>query len=165
MKEKLQKDLKEKGWSEEEIEKTIRFLENHGYLNKEINRVLYWSGLLVLTVANILISVVLIPFLILFTQSIYLYLMIMPIAFFFGFIVNILISDIESLERRHHIFAIIFIPAIAIITFIVSVLIAKGVAGILNLTLDHNPFIVGVLYSAIFILPYLIANREKIFKG
>ena len=60
--------LADKGWSQEEIDKTMHIMhdpdkkEKHLKFAKDMNWVIYWTVLLVLTISNFLVSLVLIPF-------------------------------------------------------------------------------------------------------
>jgi len=166
MSEQLKHNLKRKGWHEDDINKVLDILyseeksKKHEYYKREMNKIVYWSSLLVLAIANLVIAIVLIPILIVFTSSFALYTIIIVTAFFFGILVNILITDVEHIERKHHLFAFVFIPVIGLITFIISVSIANSVSAMLEMNLEHNPIVVGLVYVVVFIIPYVIANRK-----
>jgi len=170
MSEQLKHNLKRKGWHEDDINKVLDILysedkeKKHVQYKREMNRIVYWSALMVLAIVNLVIAIVLIPFLMVFTSSFALYTVIIVTAFFFGILVNILITDIEHIERKHHLFAFVFIPVIGLVTFIISVSIANGVSEMLEINLRHNPIVVGLVYVIVFIIPYVIANRKVLLE-
>ena len=65
-------------------------------------------------------------------------------------------NDIEHMERKHHFVALIVVPAIALINFIMMVNIANSIAKTINLPITRqNPYFIGVIYVIAFILPYV----------
>jgi len=163
----LRTRLLEKGWTEEDINKAIQIIESAKEKKppaiKFIDSIVYWAVLIVTIVGNIILSIILIPFL-LTLNHIQLYLIICTIAATFGFLFDLLIRDIENLEQKHYIIAGIFIPSMAIIDVFFMVQFANYLTNIMQLsTIQHNPLIVGVFYTASFIAPYLI-NKYLIQK-
>ncbi|MCX6706619.1 MAG: hypothetical protein NT001_00570, partial [Candidatus Woesearchaeota archaeon] len=100
--------LVEKGWAEDEIKKTMNMVygegkqEKHIEYKKEMNKVVYWATLLVLTIANFLISIVLIPFL-LVMKPYQLGMIAGLLGFMFGLMFNLIVRDIEHIETKHHV--------------------------------------------------------------
>lgn len=159
--------LKKKGWPEAEIEKAVGILaseeksKKHIEYRKNASRVIYWMALLVLITINIIISVVLVPFL-LVLKSYILYIIIGTIALMFGLIFNFLIVDLEHLERKHHLFAAIIIPLVAIINIFLIVNASNRIDDLLKINIQHNPITISVVYVFFFILPYLFSGARKI---
>jgi len=95
--------LTKKGWSEEEIEKTLKIMgeakENKHKHIKKLDEVVYWIVLLFVMIGNFAFSTYLIPLLLLI-NSISLYLIIFLLAFAFGVIMSTIIKDIEDLETK-----------------------------------------------------------------
>ena len=112
---------------------------------------------MVLTIANFMISVILIPFL-LVMQDIYLYAVVVVLGLVFGFIFNFLITDIEHLETRHHVFAGTFIPLIGIIDIFIMITISNDIARVFKLMTHSNALYVAIVYVVSFMLPYIITN-------
>ena len=65
--EKLRKSLLDKGWKPEEVEKAINTMSTPDEHFKEVefhmNGFLYWAALVVAIIGNLMLSVVMIPFL------------------------------------------------------------------------------------------------------
>ena len=96
-------DLLEKGFSKKEALKTIKIIqkakEKKSPKIKFLDAVIYWFLLIVAIIGNIVISIILIPFLLAF-KKIPLYFTIVILAAMFGFLFDQLIRDIENLENR-----------------------------------------------------------------
>ena len=154
---KLKKRLKEKGWAEQEIDKTINIVreakEGKHAAIKILDKAVYWLALVIAVIGNFIISVALIPPL-MFLKSVQLFLVTMILGASFGLLFELLIRSIEHLEARHHIFLGILIPLIAIINVFIITLVANGFEKALNINNPQNPFIVAVVYAFSFILPF-----------
>jgi uncharacterized membrane protein len=159
--------LAEKGWSQEEIDKTMHMMhhpdkkEKHITFSKDMNWIIYWTVLLVLTISNFLVSLVLIPFLLAMSPRL-IEIMVVVLGFIFGLIFNHLIWGLEHIERKHHYAAALFIPAIAVANIIFMVTIAKSMAeqaaDIVGLAaVEENAVLISLLYVGAFILPYLFS--------
>ncbi len=126
----------------------------------ETNRILYWMSLLVLTISNFVISIVLIPFL-LTINNYFLYIIIILLGIIFGSLFELLIEDIEHLNKKHHAIALIFIPAIAIINIFVTVNIANNINQFLKFNIIHEPIIISAIYVISFLTPYIIGRFKS----
>lgn len=164
MKKDLISKLKDKGWSEEEIERATRTMLNTKKTPfiAALDRIAYWVALFILIFGNFLISVLLIPFL-LVTDGLFLYLFIFILAFIFGLIYNVLIEDIDKLETNHKILAGVFIPALAIINIYIIVGVTNHMITIFNLDKNNNPFLISAVYIVSFIAPYVITSVRNGF--
>lgn len=164
----LQEKLTEKGWSKEEIEKARTIMESppeqgRVIFTKKMNPVLYWMTLIVAIVGNMIISVILIPFLIAVQNAIALYSIIVLLGLAFGFLFNVLLIDIEHIDPKHHVIAGVFIPIIALINIFIVVNITNTIdQAIFGMQIQGNSFIIGILYVAAFIGPYLTTKLSDI---
>jgi len=159
--------LTKKGWSEEEIEKTLKIMgeakENKHKHIKKLDEVVYWIVLLFVMIGNFAFSTYLIPLLLLI-NSISLYLIIFLLAFAFGVIMSTIIKDIEDLETKHHFAFLSIIPVVGLINFIVIVRIANNHVIARILENYNNPFIVGIVYLVGFLVPYAYLVHEEKWK-
>ena len=79
------------------------------------------------------------------------------IGFTFGALFDILVRDIEELEKKDVIIDWIFLPFLAFITVVLMVNFSNFIQETLGLSaFTHNPVVVGVVYSIAFVLPYAI---------
>ena len=160
----LQEKLSEKGWTKEEIEKATQILESPEekgriIFAKKMNPVLYWTTLIVMIIGNMIISVILIPFLIAIESTVTLYSIIALLGLAFGFLFNILLIDIEHIDPRHHVIAGIFIPVLALINIFIIVNITNAIdKAIFGTQVQENAFIVGIVYVIAFVGPYLVTR-------
>jgi hypothetical protein len=149
------KDLKKKGWNDSEIKKAEEILEKTHQHDLFYSKMVFWSALVVIIFANLIVSLVLIPFLIVLNQWL-LYALIVLLAGTVGFLYNFLITDIKHLERKHHVWAGIIVPILALANMIVMVLVSnKFIADVNVNNAFHNPYIIAVVFAVSFILPYL----------
>jgi len=152
--------LQEKGWSDKEILHAEKSLERGEKSDLFLSKIVFWSALVVIIFANLLVSLVLIPFLI-FISNWSLYLITVVLAATVGFLYNLLIMDIGHLGRKHHVLAGIFVPLLAILNVVIMVLVSNKF--ILALQQEpsfgvnsvHNPVVVAGIFAIAFILPYL----------
>ncbi|MBW2999066.1 chloride channel protein [Candidatus Woesearchaeota archaeon] len=163
----LQEKLLEKGWHEEEVAEAVKILGSEEAKKKNIifyqqmSPITYWTMLIVAIIGNLIISMVLIPFLIVL-PNFKLYVIIGVIGFAFGALFNLLLRSIENIDYKHHIVAGIFIPAIAVVNIYVITTLANSLSfsiekGLIRTTLFHqNPILVSLIYVGAFVLPYVI---------
>lgn len=157
-------ELQEKGWSEEEIRKAEQTLENAERHDVHFSKIVFWSALVVIIFANLVVSLVLIPFLIVLNKWV-LYSIIVLLAGTIGFLYNFLIMDIGHLEKKHHLLAGIIVPVLALANMIVMVLAAnKFISDLQVENVQHNPWIVAVVFAVAFILPYAVDSVRRRFE-
>ncbi|MBS3131476.1 hypothetical protein J4212_03535 [Candidatus Woesearchaeota archaeon] len=157
--EKLKKRLLEKGWEEKEAEKAARITaiakESRHPAIKKLDKAVYWIALSVAVFGNFVISIALVPVLIAL-KGIGLYLTVIVLGVSFGLLIELLVRSIEHLERKHHVFLGIFLPAIALVNLVIIANIAFYYEKILKISNPHNPFLVGIVYALAFIAPFLL---------
>ncbi|MFC1723778.1 hypothetical protein ACFL0V_06565 [Nanoarchaeota archaeon] len=157
----LHQRLREKGWTEEEIQKTMNILYSeekqikHAIFQKGAHPILYWTGLVIAIIANFVLAVAFIPFLMML-NSLQVYIILGVVGFVFGSVFNVIIKDIEHIDAKHHIVAGAFIPAIALATVYVMTQISNRFTEIIQNPNPHNPLIVSMIYLVTFTLPYAI---------
>ncbi len=147
------KDLKKRGWSDEDIKKVVEVYSSHDQSKRTTMIIIYWLALLVTIVANFLVTVVVILFLITLPLPL-LYLIVILIAFGFGSLLLLLLKDIRRLDPEHYVLISIFFPSMAFI----NVFIITTVANIMKVSLDlviPNPLAVSLVYVYAFSAPYL----------
>ena len=170
MPKELSEHLAERGWTEEQIAEAEEALyspdkqENHyGYL-RSVSPLLYWLGLLVAIVANLIISAFLIPFFLILT-SIQLYVVIATMGLIFGLMFNLILRDIEHVDYRHHVMAGVFIPVLGFITIYVVVNLANTFARIMKSQIHQSPIILSLIYVVTFSTPYLIYKYDDLTRA
>jgi len=159
------KRMKKKGWNDEEIDKTLKMLskyDKHAEYNVSSNRIIYWTVLLVLTISNFLVAVFLIPIL-LAISTIKFYFLIAALAFIFGLFFDLLIRDIEHLKTKHHVFAAVFMPVMAVLNLFVMIGVTNKLVDILKIGQHEDPIFASFIYVFVFMLPYVINTiREEL---
>lgn len=166
MAESLRERLEKKGWSKEEIDKTLRILEKAEEQKRPalliLDKLVYWVALMLAVGGNFVISVVLIPLLLTIESAAALYFIIFILGMAFGLLFSLLLGDVGAVNRQRMVVAGIFIPVIAIINIFVVVYIANFISQRFEEFTLHNPYIVSIIYVASFSLPYIIQKiRSK----
>lgn len=157
----LHQRLLEKGWTEEEIAKTMNILYSEEKREKHANFVtathptIYWAGLVVAIIGNLLLAVTLIPFLMVL-NSLQLYIILGIIGVVFGALFNHILKDIEQVDEKHHIVAGVFIPSIALITIYIMISVANKFNEVIKNVNPHNAVVLSVIYLLCFSSPYAI---------
>ncbi len=155
---KLQKRvrLQEKGWTEPEIRKAEKILDKEEKHDVYLSKIVFWSAIIVIVFANLMVSLILIPFLVVFNDWI-LYGITALLAVMVGFLYNFLITDIGHLEKKHHILAGILVPIIAAANMVIMVLMSNRF--IVNMNINnrtHNPYVLSLVFGTMFILPTIV---------
>ena len=163
----LRQRLVEKGWSEDEIEKTMHIMfsqekrAKHAYYIAASHPIIYWIGLFTAIVGNILLSVTLIPFLMILSSS-QLYVILGVVGGVFGAMFNHILRDIEHVDERHHIMAGVFIPGIALVTVYVMATVANTFNAVINNANPHNAILLSAVYIVCFSTPYLVYKIKDV---
>ncbi|MFC1753509.1 hypothetical protein ACFL96_08985 [Thermoproteota archaeon] len=157
----VRQSMLEKGWEEKDIARAEEILyseekqlKHYDHLRR-VNPVVYWMGLMLAMIGNMIIAVLMIPFFLVMT-SIQLYIVIGTVGLVFGAMFNFLLRDIEHVDYRHHIIAGVFIPIVAAITIFVVINLANTFAKIMKISQISNPWLVILTYIVLFSVPYLI---------
>lgn len=156
--------LQQKGWNDADIKKAEAALERDLRYDVHFSRIVFWSAIIVIIFANIVVAGVLIPFLIALNEWV-LYSAVIILGGTVGFLYNFLITDIGHLERKHHLWAGILVPILALGNIMVVVIFSNKViqdAKILNV--QQDPYVIGVVFAVAFILPYVI-DRMRMMVG
>ena len=153
-------DLLAKGYTPKEAQRTLEIIR-YAKLNKSpriksLESFIYWALLLITIVGNLVITILLIPFLLAFKKA-PLYITIVLLAAMFGFLFDLLIRDLEHIEHKHHIVAWAFIPALAIISTYYMVSFMNYTTETLKLPFQlHSPILISATYVVSFTIPYFI---------
>ena len=152
--------LQKRGWNEMEIQRAEKILETPRSYDVHFSKIVFWSALAVIIIANIMVSLILIPFLVVL-KSWVLYAIIALLALAVGLLYKFLITNIGHLESKHHLAASIIIPVVAFTNFVVMVIVSNNfIADVGAKTPQHNPWIIGVLFAVVLIVPY-VAGKVK----
>ncbi len=155
MKSEKKIELLKKGWQEKEIKKAESILEKEEHHDVFFSKIVFWSALVVTVFANLLISLILIPFLVVL-DSWFLFSIIILLGGMIGFLYNFLITDIGHLKKTHHLLAGIILPIIALGNMIMMVFVANRFAVDLKIKNMHNPWLIGLVFALAFIFPFII---------
>jgi len=156
----LSERLKAKGWNKKEIKRVKRVFkkaqENKSAQLKIFEEFIYWFVLLIAIFGNLVVSVALVPFLLELT-NVMLYVVIVLLALAFGALFDLLIRDIEALEKKHIVVAGVFIPLLAVVNIFYVTKFANFISGKWELGVSHNPLLIAVLYVGAFVLPHVLS--------
>lgn len=131
---------------------TTRFIES----------IAFWMALIIAIAGNLIISVIMVPFLLLL-KGIGLYFTIFIVGGAFGLLFNVLIGYIEKLGQGQHIIAGAFIPALAVINIWLITKLSNQLELLLALpTPAHNPITTSLTYVIAFTLPYIIKHFQHV---
>lgn len=161
--------LLKKGFSKKEARKTVEIIQKAKKRKspkiKFLDAVVYWALLVVAIIGNMVISIILIPFLLSF-KKVPLYSIIFILAVMFGSLFDQLIKEIENLEHKHQIIAWVFIPVLALINIYYMTSFTNHLTETLELPVSLNsPLLVSIVYIVAFILPYIIHKIIELSKS
>lgn len=152
------KHVVSRGWVEEAVahdaDHVVR--EKHVPHDPYLSRVVFWSSVFVVIVANILTSVALVPLFAVLTP-LFLNVVVAVVALSLGFLYNLLIIDIGHLGRRHHLLAGVIVPLIAVANVVVMAGVGNQIIDALAIqNVKQSPLISAVVYGVAFIVPFLV---------
>jgi len=144
------------------LEKRIREIEtgrkaNVDSLKTAAQNILYWQTILIMLIANLFISMALLPILIMLKGAVAAAVVVI-LGILLGLIFNHLIRDIEGLKKHHHFFAGIFIPATAIIDLFIITRLANSLGPALGIAGSQDSFLLSLVFIVAFLLPYVISQ-------
>lgn len=129
-------------------------------MQKSAQNILYWQTILVMFIANMFIAIVLVPILLMVT-GFFAGVVVGILGLLFGMIFDHLVRDIQHLKKHHHLFAGVFIPAVAVFNLFIITRVANKAAPLLGLTGRQDSFILSLVFIVAFLLPYLISYMKK----
>ncbi len=159
MRKNYKKNLAKKGWSEAEIKRVEKSIDAGFKHEIYFSRILFYSALMLIVFANLLVSLAIL-FLAIVLNSLALYTIIVITAAMVGFLYNFLITDIGHLEKKHHVFASILLPLVGLFNLALIVIVSNKFVSDLGLGMEHNPWLVGLVFIVAFILPSVV---DKLF--
>ena len=161
MKTTLRERLLAKGWPPEEVDYTLDVLKSKEEKKSRsveiLESIVYWLAIIIAIIGNMIVAIVLIPFF-LVLHAFYLYFIVILLGVGFGFLYDILITDLEKVVKREMILESIFIPALALISVGFMTYFANILANAWSLTITHPPLLVGLVYALAFVGPWFVKN-------
>jgi len=155
----LKETLSKRGWQPREIDSATATLRAADHVKEDhvrlLDTVLYWIILFVSILANFIISVALLPFLLVLTGWLLVgALIIVGVAF--GTMLDVIIRESEHLQQKHYVVAEIFIPAIALINIYIMTNLSKTLAASMELPgVANDPIFVAIVYVIAFVAPHI----------
>lgn len=158
--------LKEKGWDENDILKTVNLVEQNK--KKKIDLELHYYIILVLiAIANVFASVLIIPVIIKFSPNVnYIYFFIWFISLLFGTLINYALSELELLDDSYSALVLLFLLFVIVFnvsnilefsnTVAVNILVA-----IKTVPIVLDPFASGFLILISYLLPYFYYRMKN----
>ena len=118
-------------------------------------RFVFWSSIVVVVCANLLVSLILVPFLTILNTVFFDFISLL-VAFIVGLLYAFLLLDVAHLEKSHTFLAGFFVPVISIAN---GIFLWFVVAGYIELSggiiTRQNPWMISVLYGVVFAVPYV----------
>ena len=150
--------LLQKGWNDQDIQKAEAILHKEEYHYVFFAKIVFLSAVVVITISNIAISLVLIPFLVAL-QYWFLYLVVIILGAVVGSLYTFLVTNIGHLEQKHHQAASILVPIIALTNVVFIVLVSNQlITDIHAQTTQHSLFFVSLAFAGAFVLPYVVVQ-------
>ena len=159
--------LLKKGFSKQEAMKTIGILakaeQKKSARIRFLDSIIYWVLLFVAIIGNMVIAIILIPFILTF-RPVPLFFIIALLAAMFGFLMDTLIRDIESIEKKHLIIAWLLIPSLAVINIFYMTSFTDHLVDVFSMSLTMpSPFFISFVYVMAFTLPYIFHDQLQVF--
>ncbi|MGM5480925.1 MAG: hypothetical protein ACQESE_00795 [Nanobdellota archaeon] len=156
--------LKEKGWSDEEIEHAKEVFEKaeenkHPHM-KALERGTYWM-LLIIIIGGAIGGAYLMEPLLIAMNKIQAIASILILGGLFGSLASVLVKDIEHAQVHHHIIISAVIPVSSIITSIIITHNVRTLKDIFTTIANHNPYILGVSFAIAALIPYSIFTIQE----
>ncbi|MFH1408998.1 MAG: hypothetical protein ABIH34_03760 [Nanoarchaeota archaeon] len=152
-------ELLKKGWKKHEIQKTEDIIASHKFTHQKQEKRWYYASVILLILANILISLFLLPLMII-TPTILFSLLMFFIGFIFGFFFEHLVLGMEHIQPKHKRRAAILIPLVAFIDLVLLTILGNWLRQFFVLTQPAS-LLPAFVFVGGFILPYLLHEHRK----
>ena len=151
--------LKEKGWEEHEIEHARGVLERaeqekHPRM-KQLEHMTFII-LLVIVIFGAIASTWLMEPLLIAMNTTQAYVTTLILGGLFGTLASILMRDIEHTQQHHHLILASVVPVSAIVASIIIVNKVNEITETIEVATQHNPYVLGVLFTIATLIPYAI---------
>jgi hypothetical protein len=159
---RLHARMKKKGWEQHHIDKALKILSSaeakkHPTI-KMLDKAMAWLALVLSLLGNLVISVALIPFL-LTMPTVVTMVVTMFFGLCFGFLIDVVLRDIDELSGRHYIIAGAFLPLVAVLNILLASRIMQYVMDkypFIKPVESYNPLLIVMIYLAAFSVPHFI---------
>lgn len=160
----LRTTLGQKGWQPHHIDRAMTMIQDAPSVKSDALKLLdflaYWGALALAVLGNFVLSIALIPVLLVFSDVPLLFgLALLAVAF--GFIMDVMLREIEHLRREHRIVPELFIPALALINIYIITQFTNTIAPLMGLPTSHNPWLSSAMYVTGFVLPHFMLKWLK----
>jgi len=146
-------------WEDHHVEKTLHILHKaetnkHPRL-KMLEEALAWGALAITGLANVVISLALIPFLVATPFHVTL-LAVVLFGVSFGTLIDFVARDIDSLMGHHYLIVSAFLPIVATISIMVVANAVKKIAEVITPVDNFNPLLLVLVYVVSFSAPHFV---------
>jgi hypothetical protein len=146
-------------WSDADITKTAKILlhaqKNKSLLVKIIDEIVHWMIVMIILFGNTVISVFIVFISNMFNRFFF-YLIIGLTAIIFGIMVEIPIKEVERLDKNKHFISRTALPLLALVNIYILIGVKAVVEHYSKLQFDFNPFIAGIVYGILFLIPHIV---------
>ncbi len=125
---------------------------------KHVERITYWISLFSIILLNFFISLVFIPLFVMLSAD-FNYLLVAINGLIIGYLLNLIVNSLETLEEHHHSIIVLIVPLIGVINLIVVVEAANNLGSLASLNIN-NPVPLTLFYLVFFLLPF-VASRSR----
>ena len=135
-------------------ERTARKIKRHP-MHRARHAFVFWSSVIVIVCANLLVSLILVPFLTLF-NSVFFDAITLLIALIIGVMYAFLLLDVAHLQRGHRLFAGFFVPFISVTNALILWTVVVGYIEKSGGVITRDPWMISALYGLVFAMPYVM---------
>ncbi|GEM_PF-4621599 len=128
--------------------------QTHTALIHFLDSIVYWTGVGLAILANFLLSVVLVPFL-LALKGVWLYPAIIFIALSFGTVIDAVLRMVQRISQQQ-VIAELFIPILALINIYIIAGLTNTLSVKIGLDTVHNAWLISLVYVFAFSLPHFV---------
>lgn len=167
MTEKIKESMKKKGWSKDELkhlDKVLKENKKRDYLmKKSLSHFFYWTSIFLIVLLNFLGMLILSPFLVIL-DGLWIYAFTGFFALAIGFMINHLVLMTSHAEIKHHVIALLLVPALCIADIIIFSKYFDFLGTIFKLqsTFKVTPLI--IFFVLCFTFPYITTALLHKFK-
>ena len=124
-----------------------------------LDRAVYWTGIGMAIIANFLLSVALLPFLIAL-KGVWLYSALAFIALSFGAVMDAVLRMVQHISQQQ-IIAELFIPTLALINIYIMAGLANTLSTKIGMNTTHNALLISIVYVVAFSTPHFMTEVLK----
>lgn len=152
--------LLRKGWDEKEIQRVENIRYEAELRTSKMSHFLFWMMIVLIGLATLSFSFSILPFLTILGKPL-LYTFTAIAGLSIGSLYAFLIANSAHIDKKHHYTSALIILVISFVNLVLITFVYHEIFPHLLVKNEHHPFIIGLVFGSVILLPYLFIELVK----